>query len=47
MDHISGIPTYGLPQTSSGASSASYPVNGIVHNIQAEVGLVLYLWRLE
>lgn len=47
MDHISGIPTYGVPQTSSGNGSASYPVSGIVHNIQVEVGLVLYLWRLE
>lgn len=46
VDHISGIPTYGVPQTSSGGG-ASYPVNGIVHNIQAEAGLVLYLWRLE
>jgi hypothetical protein len=47
MDHISGIPTYGVPQTSSGPGAASYPVSGIVHNIQVEAGLVLYLWRLE
>jgi hypothetical protein len=47
MDHISGIPTYGLPQNSSGTGGASYPVSGIVHNIQVEAGLVFYLWRLE
>ena len=46
-DHISGVPTFGLPQSSSGQGGAYYPVTGIVHNIQAEAGIVLYLWRLE
>lgn len=46
-DHISGIPTYGVPQTAAAPGSAFYPVNGTVHNIQLEAGLVFYLWRLE
>ena len=46
-DHISGVPTFGVPQSSSGQGGAYYPVSGIVHNIQVEAGIVLYLWRLE
>ncbi|HXN53553.1 MAG TPA: hypothetical protein VN943_16595 [Candidatus Acidoferrum sp.] len=46
-DHISAVPTFGVPQTSSGQGGAVYPVSGIVHNIQVEAGLVIYLWRLE
>jgi hypothetical protein len=46
-DHISAVPTFGVPQTSSGPGAAFYPVTGIVHNIQVEAGLVLHLWRLE
>ena len=46
-DHISAVPTFGVPQTSSGAGGAFYPVSGVVHNIQVEAGLVLHLWRLE
>jgi hypothetical protein len=46
-DHISAVPNFGLPQSSSGTGGAFYPVSGIVHNIQVEAGIVLYLWRLE
>jgi hypothetical protein len=47
VDHISAVPNFGLPQTSSGPGGTFYPVSGIVHNIQVEAGIVLYLWRLE
>ena len=40
-DHISAVPRFGLPQSSS--TGASYPVTGIVHNIQAEAGVVFHL----
>jgi hypothetical protein len=46
-DHISAVPTFGVPQTSSGTGGAFYPVSGVVHNIQVQAGLVVYLWRLE
>ena len=46
-DHISAVPNFGLPQSSSGQGGAFYPVSGVVHNIQVEAGLVFYLWRLE
>ena len=46
-DHISAVPNWGMPQTSSGTGGTYYPVSGIVHNIQVEAGLVFYLWRLE
>ncbi len=42
-DHISAVPRFGVPQTASGPGGASYPVDGIVHNIQAEAGIVFYL----
>ena len=45
-DHISAIPRFGVPQTTSGPGGASYPVDGIVHNIQAEAGIVFYLLPL-
>ncbi len=40
-DHLSGIPTYGLPQSST--TGAFYPVTGRVHNIETTLGLVLYV----
>lgn len=47
IDHISAVPNFGLPQSSSGQGGTFYPVSGVVHNIQVEAGIVLYLWRLE
>ena len=44
-DHISAVPTFGLPQTAPTAGAAFFPVSGIVHNIHAEAGIVFYLWR--
>lgn len=45
-DHISAVPRFGVPQTPSGPGGASFPVDGIVHNIQAEAGIVFYLLPL-
>lgn len=44
-DHITAVPNFGLPQSAPQQGGAFYPVTGIVHNIQAEAGLVFYLWR--
>jgi hypothetical protein len=41
-DHLSGIPTYGVPQSPS-ANGFYYPVTGRVHNIETTLGLVLYV----
>ncbi len=44
-DRISAVPRFGLPQTSSGTGGAFFPVDGLVHNIDGEVGIVFYLLR--
>ena len=44
-DRITAYPRFGLPQSSSGTGAAFFPVDGIVHNVEAGVGLVIYLFR--
>jgi len=39
-DHITGSPTYGLPSSSTTASTAYFPVSGLAHNIEYSVGIV-------
>jgi len=40
-DHIMPIPRFSLAEISSGG--AFFPVNGVAHNVQAEIGLVFFL----
>ncbi len=44
-DQISTVPRFGLPQTPSGSAASYFPINGLVHNIDAGVGIVLYFLR--
>lgn len=43
LDHIVGIPRFGLPRTSPGGGVDFYPVSGIMHNIEPSLGVV-YRW---
>ena len=42
-DHVSKIPRFGLPETSSGPGGLFFPVNGSVHNIEISAGIVVFL----
>ena len=44
-DHISAIPRFGLDATSSGPGGISFPISGIVHNVEAAGGIVFYFFR--
>ncbi|MDA2925008.1 hypothetical protein MYX65_10235, partial [Acidobacteria bacterium AH-259-L09] len=44
-DNISAIPRFGLRETSSGPAGTFFPVDGIVHNIEAAAGVVFYFSR--
>ena len=42
-DHISAVPRFGVPQTSSGPGGIFFPVDGVLHNIEVGVGIVFFL----
>lgn len=42
-DHISTVPRFGVPQTSSGPGGIFFPVDGVLHNIEVGVGIVFFL----
>ena len=42
-DYISAVPRFGVPQTSSGPAGIFFPVDGVLHNIEAGVGIVFFL----
>lgn len=42
-DHITDIPTYGVPVTNPGNGADFYPVNGKVQNMEVSVGILFYL----
>lgn len=42
-DHMMGVPTFNLPQASTGPGSVFYPVSGIVNNAEVTAGVVFYL----
>lgn len=44
-DHITQVPRFGVPKTSSGPGSDFFPVSGITHNVEVSVGVVIYLTR--
>ncbi|MDA2938948.1 hypothetical protein MYX75_11890, partial [Acidobacteria bacterium AH-259-A15] len=44
-DNMSAIPRFGLGETSSGPGGTFFPVDGIVHNIDAAAGVVFYFSR--
>ncbi len=41
-DYISPVPRFGLRQTPSGPGADFFPVDGVVHNIEAAVGIVFF-----
>ncbi len=43
-DHMSAIPRFGLDEVSSGPGGIFFPVNGIVHNVEAAAGIVFYFF---
>ncbi len=43
-DHMSPIPRYGLEESSSGPGGIFFPVSGILHNVEAAVGIIFYLF---
>jgi len=43
-DHMSPIPRYGLEESSSGPGGIFFPVSGILHNVEAAVGIVFYFF---
>ena len=43
-DFVTGIPTFDVPQTSSGPGGIFFSVDGVLHNIEAGVGIVFFLW---
>ncbi|MCH8320069.1 MAG: outer membrane beta-barrel protein [Acidobacteria bacterium] len=43
-DHMSAIPRFGLEESSSGPGGIFFPVNGIVHNVEAAAGIVFYFF---
>lgn len=44
-DYISTVPRFGLRETPSGPQAAFFPVDGVVHNVEAAVGIVFYFVR--
>ncbi len=42
-DHITGIPRFGLPESSRGPGSVFFPVSGVLHNTEVSLGAVFYL----
>jgi hypothetical protein len=38
-----GVPTFSLPQASTGPGSVFYPVSGTVNNVEVAAGIVFYL----
>jgi hypothetical protein len=42
-DHLSSLPKYGVPQTSSAPGASFYPVDGRAQNIELTIGVVFYL----
>jgi hypothetical protein len=46
LDHIVGIPRFGLPKSNPGGGADFYPVTGIMHDIDSSFGLV-YRWSDE
>ena len=42
-DHITGMPRFGLPESSTGPGSVFFPVSGVLHNIEVSFGAVFYL----
>src|SRR5262249_22297110 len=42
-DIMAPVPTFGVPQTSSGPGSAFFPVQGFTHNVEISIGTVFYL----
>jgi hypothetical protein len=42
-DHVMGVPTFSLPQTSTGPGSVFYPVSGTGNNVEVAAGIVFYL----
>ena len=43
-DHMSPIPRYGLEESSSGPGGIFFPVSGILHNVEAAVGIVFFFF---
>ena len=41
-DYISAYPRFGLPETSTGTGGSFFPATGIVHNLEASVGIVFF-----
>lgn len=44
-DHVTGIPRFGVPQAPAGPGGDFLPVSGAVHDLEASVGLLIYLKR--
>lgn len=42
-DHITSVPRFGVPQTSTGPGGDFFPVDGVVHNVELAAGVVFYL----
>jgi len=42
-DHLMGVPTFSLPQASTGPGSVFYPVSGHANNLEAAAGVIFYL----
>ncbi len=43
-DNMSPIPRFGLEESSSGPGGIFFPVSGILHNVEAAVGIIFYLF---
>jgi len=41
-DYVSGIPRYGLPENPVSAGGPSFPVHGVVNNVELSAGFVFY-----
>jgi outer membrane protein with beta-barrel domain len=44
-DHLARIPRFGVPQAPTAGVADFFPVSGAVHNVEASVGVVIYLGR--
>jgi len=44
-DHLSPIPRFGVPEAPTAGVADFFPVSGMVHDVEASVGIVIYFHR--
>ncbi len=44
-DHLAGIPRFGVPQAPSAGVADFFPVSGIMNDVEASAGIVIYFGR--